>query len=525
MLHFLGIRSQILLVPCLLGIFWLTSSIYSVGLINEVVSDSRSHAEIELPETQRLNLYTVELTDLQANVFRFMSWSSNGLHGQMLTDLGAKITKEAERLSPLLQTEFANIMRNGTDEPMDKVIVEYFHEVRQTLEFAAIDASMGVMVLNHADELFIELAGSLKAYQAAQQSSAMATMEANLAQATSSADFLPILTGGLAAIGLILALFFGHQIARPLRNLSKQMKILASGTSKIDLPCTNWQNEIGEMSNSMLQLAKSVDTRNQLEDKIKNEQVVLETRGQTLSGLIVAFESESSGILGKISQITEQRMSSIVETAGDAQNEVSGVADACGELVSASGEIGQQASSVAESARETMQSVTAASERSSELTRAVSNARDLVALISDIAEQTNLLALNATIEAARAGEAGRGFAVVAQEVKNLAVQAAEAVGSINQTLSAVSDASKASERSIGTITGAMTNIEQLATVISSAVEEQNAASGQIAENAARTVEIAKQSATNATQGRSAITDQNDQLTTMITQFLSSMKAA
>lgn len=51
--------------------------------------------------------------------------------------------------------------------------------------------------------------------------------------------------------------------------------------------------------------------------------------------------------------------------------------------------------------------------------------------ISGIAEQINLLALNAAIEAARAGEHGKGFAVVAEEVRKLAVQSSEAVGSIN----------------------------------------------------------------------------------------------
>jgi methyl-accepting chemotaxis protein len=106
----------------------------------------------------------------------------------------------------------------------------------------------------------------------------------------------------------------------------------------------------------------------------------------------------------------------------------------------------------------------------------------VVKLISDIASQTNLLALNATIEAARAGEAGKGFAVVAAEVKNLANQTAKATEEIGQQIASIQTATQDSVGAIKVIGETIAQINQIATTIASAVEEQGAATQEIARN-------------------------------------------
>src|SRR3712207_7437603 len=101
--------------------------------------------------------------------------------------------------------------------------------------------------------------------------------------------------------------------------------------------------------------------------------------------------------------------------------------------------------------------------------------------ISAIADQTNPLALNAPIESARAGEAGKGFAVVAGEVKDLALETAQATERIRTVVDAVRHEVDTAGTALGSVEDIIRGVVDAQSTIAAAVEEQSAATAQAQE--------------------------------------------
>ncbi len=286
---------------------------------------------------------------------------------------------------------------------------------------------------------------------------------------------------------------------RPLAGLSRAMLDLADGKLEVAIADAPGRTEVAEMTRAVkvfkdnavrvrdLQRQEAeASERNQAERKAELNGLADRFEGSVLT--VVRRVADASGNLdetaGGLNALAERTTGTTGEARSasvDTKDTVQAVAASTEQLSASIEEIGQQASHSLRIAQQASEEAEATTLRVQELVDAANRIGDVVQLITDIAEQTNLLALNATIEAARAGEAGKGFAIVASEVKNLAGQTAKATDEIARQVQAVQAVSGSMQGAIKGIGGVIDEVNAITTRISASVDQQTAATQEIAE--------------------------------------------
>ncbi len=178
-----------------------------------------------------------------------------------------------------------------------------------------------------------------------------------------------------------------------------------------------------------------------------------------------------------------ERLASAADASRGATAHVQAVAAAAEQLATSVADIGARVADSARFAGQAVAQARATDHSVTGLAAAAGRIGDVVRLIGDIASRTNLLALNATIEAARAGDAGRGFAVVATEVKALAAQTARATADIAAQITEMQGATGLAVDALRSVGGTIDRMSGIATAIADAVEQQGAATREIARSA------------------------------------------
>ena len=304
----------------------------------------------------------------------------------------------------------------------------------------------------------------------------------------------------LLVVTFLLVTIIVRGITRPIAGMTAAMTHLAGGNVAIEIEGADRGDEIGEMARAV-----QVFKTNRLEmDRMQREQAEAEQRAAAerkrhlmeladdldrrvnthvgeLLGCADSIRTTAQAMGGRIDTSTSRSMT-VAEAANRTAANVDTVAAAASELSNSITEISRQVTQSTRISSEAVEEAERTNAKVLGLAQAAQKIGEVVALITDIADQTNLLALNATIEAARAGEAGKGFAVVASEVKNLANQTAKATEDIGAQIGGIQVATGEAVEAIRAITGTINKVSEIAAAIAAAVEQQGAATQEIARN-------------------------------------------
>ncbi|WP_018387938.1 methyl-accepting chemotaxis protein [Ancylobacter sp. FA202] len=315
-------------------------------------------------------------------------------------------------------------------------------------------------------------------------------------------EIIILITTGIGLlIGIGTGLYIGVvTLSRPIRRVIETVKAVADGKLDVEIEAKPGNDEIGELWRSTGELLGTLKEAERLraEQAASAERIEIEKR-TAMRDLADRFDSEISGVVRSVAAAVTQlehsassmsssadetsRQSTVVAAAAEqATGNVQIAASAAEELAASVREIGHQVSTAAKIAGEATEQANGTADVVRGLATSAQRIGQVVNLITDIASQTNLLALNATIEAARAGEAGRGFAVVAMEVKTLAEQTSKATDEISSQIAAVQGATNDVVKAIENISGTIRRIDEISSAIATSIDEQGAATGEIAQN-------------------------------------------
>ncbi|WP_269583516.1 methyl-accepting chemotaxis protein [Roseibium sp. Sym1] len=369
-----------------------------------------------------------------------------------------------------------------------------------------------------------------------------------------------ILIVGILATLLSAAMAFAltQAISRPICLVVSALNRLGDGDTTIELRSTG-RDEAAKLTEAYEIFRERTIEANAAAEREKEAQAAQLHRAEVISQLTAEFDTDVAELLGSVGDAcnelnqTAQSMSAIAEentnqsAAVSAASEQSAasvqtIASAIEEVSTSIIEIGGQAIQSSKQTSSGRERATRVNEQVLGLKTAATRISEVITLIQAVAEQTNLLALNATIEAARAGEAGKGFAVVASEVKELAGQSAKAAEEISDQIAQIQSEVDGAVSGVEEVAKIITDLESIAVSISTAVEQQGAATGEISQsiqdvsagtrettrNISGVSEAAVETGTVATRVVAAseqLSGQSERLRASVGKFLDGVKAA
>jgi methyl-accepting chemotaxis protein len=279
-------------------------------------------------------------------------------------------------------------------------------------------------------------------------------------------------------------------------------------------------NEIALHSQKNFRIHSSFGHFDTLRGEAAQAEGIYDRMNRHAMGPCVEKQRAAVALLNKIIRVSE--------TAVDASETESRQAADMSKLVAVAGTLAGFGIALAfvEKAERSVQGLTASMQ---EISKASEETSKIIKTIDEIAFQTNLLALNAAVEAARAGEAGAGFAVVAEEVRNLAMRAADAAkntaalieGTVKKIKAGSQTVAETSE-AFSAVSGQNATMSELVAEIAAASGEQSQGITQVSTAVSEIDKVTQQNAANAEESASAAEEmsaQAEQMKAMVNELV------
>ncbi|MGH9681652.1 MAG: methyl-accepting chemotaxis protein, partial [Candidatus Acidiferrales bacterium] len=271
--------------------------------------------------------------------------------------------------------------------------------------------------------------------------------------------------------GVVVAYIISKRISSSLGLLLERARAISAGDLMGSDLESGTSDEIGDLMLAM----------NEMQTRLR-EMIVAVAQ---MSGQVASSSEDLRGVSNQMSSNAEEtaNQSRLVSVSGEEVSRNLQAAAAATEQMSVSiKEISKSTTEAAMVAKSAVTTAETTNESVLKLAKSSAEIGNVIKVITSIAHQTNLLALNATIEASRAGEAGKGFAVVANEVKELAKQTASATEEISRKIEAIQAETKTTTVSIEQITGVITQVNNISSMISRSIEDQTATTNDMVRN-------------------------------------------
>jgi methyl-accepting chemotaxis protein len=304
--------------------------------------------------------------------------------------------------------------------------------------------------------------------------------------------------GGLSlAIILFLLIGLGRHLTRPLSEITRAVDRVAAGEWRVEVRHTGREDEIGRIARAVASMQLSLGER----DRMRQEMVRIDAINQRrllLDTAVARFEDGMAVVMKDISDTVRalSETNAVIDAAArQADTQVEKIRNASMATATRATVVSRTTLEMSHTIREiarrvrntssvVLQSETrarAVEEKLGEFTSVAQGAEDAIGVLQGLTADLAQIGLRASLDAAAAGEAGGEFSPFAASIDALAARAVEATDLITQALGRLGDVADGAYGAIGEVTSELGEALRETEEISVAIEEQDAATKEIAD--------------------------------------------